>query len=61
MDALQAAKQRLSEAAARCLAGDTQAAADADAALSEVKTLLAETHGKQVTSPEFRTSSETVR
>lgn len=36
------AKARLNQAAARCLTGDRQAAAEADAAMAEVTRLLAE-------------------
>ena len=42
MNALEAAKQRLSEAAAQCLNGDRQAAAAADQAMAEMTRLLAE-------------------
>lgn len=55
MNALKAAKQRLSEAAAKCLAGDRQAAVEADAAMAEVRQLLAESTGTPLG------DSETVR
>jgi len=55
MSALEAAKRRLSEAAARCLAGDRDAPAAADTAMAEVKRLL-----DAVVGNESRTTLETV-